>query len=514
MQAAMINLQSMSSGQNLESARERLQLCVSFVPVQANMYGVGGDIGGTYSRLQLLDLGPPADKHVVVAEKKYSSGEHKSLTDIIRRFLTELNVQRSDWPQVCCLAVAGPVLNGECKFTNVEHWPKLVQKEMGQELGIPLLVLMNDFESVGHSLLALKPGDYTVLRDVPRAETGVISCVGAGTGLGECLLAWNTKSARYEPFSSEGGHAGFVPQTTEQWRLREYIAKSLGLTHVSVERVVSGSGIVSIYNFLCAEHPELANTPLEKQLQEEMRKSPGKGLPITNCARKHRDGLAARAVRLFAECYGVEAGNMALRTLCFGGLYLAGGVAPNNLWALQENNRFVKNYLAKGRMQQLVEKIPVYVVHEDVQVGLLGAQVVCRRLAEKRLQEARAEVQAEQDSSLTLASLVTQVSAESTAEVALTLPKTQAITSIRLARQNSRLVRLLGLVRLVRLARLVTRVRLVRVSRVCQTAIFFAAVFYYGVAPLPLLIEMGVFYRFLSGRILLPSFRFPISQSC
>eukprot|EP00808_Paulinella_micropora_P014921 g56775.t1 len=362
---------------------------------KATIYAIGGDIGGTNSRLQLLDLGASGDKHVVLAEKKYPSGEYKSLIDIIRRFLAEMKVQRSDWPQVCCLAVAGPVLDGECKFTNVEHWPKLVQKQMGQELGIPSLVLMNDFESMGHSLLALKPGDYTVLHDVPAAPTGVISCMGAGTGLGECHLAWNEEGAHYETFCSEGGHAGFVPENTEEWRLRQFIAKSLGLTHVSVERVVSGSGIVSIYNFLCTEHPELANTPLEKQLQEEMHKSPGKGQPITDCARMHRDGLAARAIRLFAECYGVEAGDMALRTLSFGGVYLAGGVASNILWALQEKDRFVKNFLAKGRLQQLVEKIPVYVIHEDVQVGLLGAQVVCSRLAKKRLQGPKQEKHSE-----------------------------------------------------------------------------------------------------------------------
>eukprot|EP00808_Paulinella_micropora_P015326 g60379.t1 len=340
---------------------------------------IAGDIGGTNARLRLIE--ERGGVTTIKATTKYPSKEFPSLTHILAFFLKEQKISKEDWPQFCCLAVAGPVLNNECSFTNIGAWPKLVGDKMGAELGIRHFRFVNDFVGIGYGILALERKDYTVLNVGKPEPKAIISCIGAGTGLGQCLLTWNGKE--YDTHSTEGGHTEFAPQNEEQWRLRQYIAHELGISHVSAERVVSGTGIPYIYYFLCHEHPEKAHTPMERQLQADMEQNPSaKGYLVSKAAKENRYGLAARAIRLFIDCYGAEAGNLALKTLSFGGVYLAGGVAPENMWAILENERFMKAFLAKGRMKynSVMPRCPVYVIHGDVDVGILGAQVVCKRM--------------------------------------------------------------------------------------------------------------------------------------
>eukprot|EP00808_Paulinella_micropora_P021976 g60725.t1 len=339
---------------------------------------VAGMIGSN-TRLQLLDTQAGVTK--ILATKAYRSKKFLSLTEMIEHFLQEQLGSKEDWPKSCCLTIPQPVVNNECRFMGIRHWPKLSGEQMSSDLRIPHLVLVNDFVSVGYSLLELDKHDYTVLSTGTPQPNACIACVGAGIGLGECFLAWNGKE--YDSFPTEGGHGTFSAQNPEEWRLREHIAERMHLDHVSIERVVSWSGIVNIYNFLCHEHPEEANSALEQRLQADMRERPGLGSPIVEFAEKERTSLAARAVRLFVASYATEAGNMALKTLAFGGVYLAGGIAPKVLWAIKEDDRFMKNFMRQGRMQQLVSGCPVFLIHEGVDVGLLGAQTLCKRLLQK-----------------------------------------------------------------------------------------------------------------------------------
>lgn len=353
------------------------------------VYYVAGDIGGTKSRLRLLHR--ENEKTELKLHKQYDSNAFPSLTAVILQFLQESCIRKEDWPQYCCLAVAGPVVNNECKFTNIKKWPLLVGVTMAKELGMKSLLLVNDFVGVGYGLTALTPQDYTVLQKGEPMKNGLISCVGAGTGLGECLLTWNGRE--YDAWGTEGGHTEFSPTTEEQWKLREYIKKVLGIHRVSVERVVSGSGIPFIYDFLCHEYPEKAMLSHERDLQNKLQEAKNNhGNLISSDALNNKYGLAAQAMRLFAACYGAEAGDMALKTLSFGGCYIAGGVAPRNMWCLEEHDRFTKNFRDKGRMNSqdnpIMSRIPIYVIHKDVEVGMLGAQVVCERMIKESLKGA------------------------------------------------------------------------------------------------------------------------------
>jgi len=226
--------------------------------------------------------------------------------------------------------------------------------------------------AVGYGLLALKPTDVIVLNDVPVTPSAVKACIGAGTGLGECFLTFNGK--QYDAWPAEGGHVDFAPRDELEFALLKHIREAERVERVSVERVVSGKGIPGVYDFFKKLYPDELNADVEQKLLREEQKAD----VISKAAEAGTCSLSRRALDMFVGCYGAEAGNLALKTLPFGGLYIAGGIAPKIMWAMRRNHQFWNNFIAKGRMGSLLEKIPVYVVvHKDV--GLLGAKVLCQR---------------------------------------------------------------------------------------------------------------------------------------
>lgn len=324
---------------------------------------LAGDIGGTKTLLRLFEAGEGGSRTLL--ERHFDSRSHAGLNRIVAEFLR-------DFPSVslrgACFGVAGPVSGDQARVTNL---PWLIEAgAIGSEFDIPLVRLINDFQAVAYGIDALERSDLAVLQAGEPAEHGVRAVIGAGTGLGEGFMVW--QGDHYEAMPSEGSHADFAPVDALQMRLLDYLAACHG--HVSYERLVSGPGLVSIYQFLrdgekgAEESPELRLAMLEGD----------PAAAISRFALERRDSLASAALDLFVNVYGAEAGNLALKVLARGGVYVAGGIAPKILEKLKDGV-FMRAFAAKGRFAALLSTIPVCVVLNP-KVGLLGAAQVAGRL--------------------------------------------------------------------------------------------------------------------------------------
>ncbi|MHC5615643.1 MAG: glucokinase [Nostoc sp.] len=337
---------------------------------------LAGDIGGTKTILQLVETSDSTSLHTIYQES-FQSGDFPDLVPIVQEFLVKAN---RPIPQKACFAIAGPVVQNTAKLTNLAWF--LDTERLEQELGIPHVSLINDFAAVGYGILGLQKQDLLTLqvgKSQPEAPIGII---GAGTGLGQGFLI--KQGQHYQVFPSEGGHADFAPRTELEFQLLKHLLDKHDIQRVSVERVVSGLGIVAIYQFLrdrkfATESPDIAQivrTWEQEAGQEE--KSVDPGAAIGTAALQKCDRLCEQTLQLFIDAYGAEAGNLALKLLPYGGLYIAGGIAPKILPLIQ-NSGFLLNFTQKGRMRRLLEEIPVYIILNS-QVGLIGAALCAARL--------------------------------------------------------------------------------------------------------------------------------------
>ncbi|MFS0515760.1 glucokinase [Nostoc sp. UIC 10607] len=337
---------------------------------------LAGDIGGTKTILRLVETSDSPGIHTIFQES-YHSADFPDLVPIVQQFLVKANTPT---PQKACFAIAGPVVKNTAKLTNLVWF--LDTERLQQELGIPQISLINDFAAIGYGILGLQKQDLLMLqvgKSQPEAPIGII---GAGTGLGQGFLI--KQGNYYQVFPSEGGHADFAPRNEIEFQLLKYLLGKHDIQRVSVERVVSGMGIVAIYQFLrdrkfASESPDIAQivrTWEQEAGQEE--KSVDPGAAIGTAALQKRDRLCEQTLQLFIDAYGAEAGNLALKLLPYGGLYIAGGIAPKILPLIQ-NSDFLLNFTQKGRMRSLLEEIPVYIILNP-QVGLIGAALCAARL--------------------------------------------------------------------------------------------------------------------------------------
>ena len=344
-------------------------------------YILAGDIGGTKTFLQLVDIThkeklTPTEM-TIIHEQRYISAEYRDLVPIIRKFLadTEEKLGLKTVPEKACFAIAGPVVNNTVKLTNLS-W-MLDASHMEQDLGISQISLINDFEAIGYGVVGLTDNDIHVLQTGEYQADAPMAVIGAGTGLGECFIIRHGETVKV--FSSEGGHTDFAPQSALEFNLLKYLLARHHINRVSVERVVSGLGIISIYQFLrdsdfTDESPEIAEAvrTWEKELTSNKRTiDPGEY--IGKAALEKSDRLSEETMQLFLEAYGSEAGNLALKILPYGGLYIAGGIAPKILPLLQSND-FITAFNNKGRMSSLLKNIPVKVIINP-KVGLIGAAI-------------------------------------------------------------------------------------------------------------------------------------------
>jgi len=315
---------------------------------------LAGDIGGTNARLAYFQR---QNGHLTVAaEGVFPSKEHRGLDEIVAKFVES----QGALPDTACFGVAGPVRNGKVETSNL---PWTVEaSRLASELQLPSALLINDLEANAWGIASLQEKDLVALNRVKGTPTGNQGVVSAGTGLGEAGLYWNGDG--YDIFASEGGHTDFAPRTELEIDLFRYLAARFG--HVSYERIVSGPGLVNVYHFLRDTHR--GDEP--KSLTEEMTHGDA-AAAISRNAISGKSALAEHALDLWVSIYGAEAGNLALKLMATGGVYLGGGIAPKLISKLA-GPLFMQAFVSKGRMQALLESIPVSVITND-KIALYGA---------------------------------------------------------------------------------------------------------------------------------------------
>ena len=334
---------------------------------------LAGDIGGTKTILRWVEAtGFPKLK--VNYEKQYPSQQYADLVPMVKDFLQTAQAEsgQSPKPQRACFAIAGPVVDGYSELTNL-GW-QLSEARLQSDLELEQVALINDFAAIGYGILGLGPEDLKCLQKGEIVPTAPVAVIGAGTGLGQCFVIPQS-NGRSRVFATEGGHADFAPRTALEFRLLEYIQQSRSLSHVSAERIVSGQGVLAFYQFLrdregMAEDPQVAKTVRSWEAADCYRDDqPDPGAAIAQAAATN--ALCERTMALFCEAYGAETGNLALKLLSYGGVYLAGGIASKNSARLS-NGGFIQAFLDKGRMTPLLQRMPVQIILNQ-QVGLIGA---------------------------------------------------------------------------------------------------------------------------------------------
>jgi glucokinase len=315
---------------------------------------LAGDIGGTNARLAYFQS---RNGHLTVAaEGVFPSREHRGLDEIVAQFVKS----QGTGPGIACFGVAGPVRNGKVETSNL---PWTVEaSRLASELALPSVYLINDLEANAWGIASLEEKDLVSLNRVKGTPVGNQGVISAGTGLGEAGLYWDGKN--YDVFASEGGHCDFAPRNELEVDLFRYLAARFG--HVSYERIVSGPGLVNVYRFFRDTHR--GDEPA--WLTEEFAHSDA-GATISRAAISGKSPLAEHALDLWISIYGAEAGNLALKLMATGGIYLGGGIAPKLVSKLA-GPLFMQAFLNKGRMQALLESIPVRVIVND-KIALFGA---------------------------------------------------------------------------------------------------------------------------------------------
>ncbi|MFO7707818.1 MAG: glucokinase [Desulfobacterales bacterium] len=317
---------------------------------------LAGDIGGTKTDLAVFSS---ADLRAPLVEATFVSRDYPSLEVLVREFLSrvENRVERAGF------GVAGPVVGGKARITNLP-WV-IDETDLAGELGLPRVSLLNDLQAIAAAVPFLSAGDLQTLNPGRLAPGGAIAVIAPGTGLGEAYLVWD--GARYRACPSQGGHADFAPANARELGLLRYLSERFG--HVSYERVCSGKGLPNIHAYLKESGTTRANGRPAGQMAAAEDPTPvivAAALdPERPCA------LCRAALELFVSVLGAEAGNLALKIMASGGVYLGGGIPPRILPVLQKG-LFMEAFRRKGRMSMLMEEIPVHVILYP-RAALLGA---------------------------------------------------------------------------------------------------------------------------------------------
>jgi glucokinase len=314
---------------------------------------LAGDIGGTNARLAYFQ---PQNGHLqLVSERVFPSRDYSELGEIVSKFLADSGTR----PEVACFGIAGPVHDGRVETSNLP-WV-IEQSRLAKQIQLPATLLINDLEANAWGIGDLGSQDLVPLNRV-APSTGNQAVIAPGTGLGEAGLYWN--GSEHEVFACEGGHADFAPQGDLQIELLRFLAKRY--EHVSYERVLSGPGLVNVYQFLREKNGAVEPAGFAEQLE-----GADAAAQISCAALKGSNPLAEQALDLWISVYGAEAGNLALKTMATGGVFLGGGISPKILPKLT-GPLFMRAFLDKGRLRTLLEGISVQLITND-STGLLGA---------------------------------------------------------------------------------------------------------------------------------------------
>ncbi len=326
---------------------------------------LAGDIGGTKTVLALFDAAR-TDGSGLLKEERFVSRDFDSLESLVEKFLEG----RDEKLAAACFGVAGPVIEDMSRTTNL---PWLIDEEgMRRRFGVGQVHLLNDLEATGHGILGLSDDQLLVLNQGAAVEHGNKAVIAAGTGLGEAAFLWTGQ--RYEVLASEGGHTDYAPRNEIEIELLNYLLTKH--KRVSYERVLSGPGLVNIYNFLKSREGAQA-----EGLDDELANSEDAAKTISKAGMEKRSELAVTALDIFAAVYGAQAGNLVLTFNATGGIYLGGGIAPKLADKLTDGT-FLEAFKAKGRLSPMVAASPVFIVMNP-KTALMGAA----RYAAERLNQ-------------------------------------------------------------------------------------------------------------------------------
>lgn len=318
---------------------------------------LAGDIGGTHTRLALFG----DDPHEPLALTVYPSQEHAGLEEIVGAFLAEHPADIEG----ACFDVAGPVRDGRVRTTNL---PWVVDAQhVADSVGLRSVELVNDLAATAYGIAELTTADLETVNRGDPSIGGNLAVIAAGTGLGEAGLIWDGQ--RYHALASEGSHTDFGPRSRLQVDLYAFLARAD--SHVSYEDVCSGIGLLTVYRFLRERSQTQEPGWLAAAIRDEG------AAAISSAALTGRDAVCAEALDLMVSIYGAEAGNLALRLLATGGIYIGGGIAPHILPKLQHPS-FLDSLTAKGRFRAMLEQIPVHVILNE-HAGLFGAARIARQ---------------------------------------------------------------------------------------------------------------------------------------
>jgi glucokinase len=315
---------------------------------------LAGDVGGTKVHLALYDFTDGKLKHT--RDTQYRAKNFSGLEEIVKEFLG------ADKVTAACFGVPGPVRDGRLRLTNLP-WT-LDSRELSASLGIEHVFLINDLEANGYGVTELPPDQIFTLSEGDPSQMGNRALIAAGTGLGECLLIWNGHS--HTPYPSEGGHADFAPRNEDEIDLLRFLKQKYN-GRISYERVVTGMGLTGIYEFL----REVRGMEEPPWLTGRIAATDDPNTVITEMALAGKSEICEKALDMFVSVYGAEAGNLALKLLSVGGVYIGGGIAPRILEKLKDGT-FMKAFTDKGRMSQLLINMPVRIILES-RAALLGA---------------------------------------------------------------------------------------------------------------------------------------------
>jgi len=315
---------------------------------------LAGDIGGTNARLAYFQ---PQNGHLrLVTERVFPSRQHSEFGEIVTEFLHDSGTR----PEMACFGIAGPVRNGRVETSNLP-WV-IEQSRLANQIQLSKTWLINDLEASAWGIGALSAADLVPLNAVSGPAVGNQGVIAPGTGLGEAGLFWDGKV--HYVFACEGGHSDFAPRDELQIELLRFLRTRFG--HVSYERILSGPGLVNVYEFLRDSGRGEETADMKARMA-----ACDLAAAISGAALDGSCKLAVDALELWISVYGAEASNLALKVMATGGLFLAGGITPKILQKLK-GSTFLQAFVDKGRLRPLVESIPVQVVVND-KAGLLGA---------------------------------------------------------------------------------------------------------------------------------------------
>jgi glucokinase len=322
---------------------------------------LAGDIGGTKTILALYQL----DKTKWTCCKKniYSSADFESFGSLLDAFLdaeADLKVQS------ICIGVAGPIVNGDCVTTNLP-W-ELKRQEIADQTGAKNVSLLNDLEATAWGVLGLPEDDFVELNPEAQGSMGNLAILAAGTGLGEAVVVWNDK--KHHVVATEGGHTDFAPRNELEIGLLQFLM-DLHPDHVSYERVVCGQGLVNIYRYLKLIKFAEVNKNIESRMDNE-----DPAAVISEKGLEAGNELCVKALEMFCEIYGAEAGNLALKCLPKAGVVLAGGIGAKILPSMQKGG-FMLGFLSKGRYKEVLQSISVKVCLNP-EAALIGALSIAK----------------------------------------------------------------------------------------------------------------------------------------